>query len=296
MRWYALLQKYEPLFFIAPALVLILMVVIYPVIYATQIAFFAKAVPAPEGFVGLKNFRFLLDDKLFKASVVNTLIYTSATVLGSFSLGFGVALLLNGITRGRNLFRTVLIIPMMVAPLVVGLTWRWMLDPLQGAVNWIFGLLHLPIQTWLAQQGPAMASVILVDVWEWYPLVFLIISAGLAGLPREPYEAAELDGVSAWTIFWDITVPMLRPVILVALLLRTIDAFRTFDIVRVLTDGGPAFSTEVLSLYLYRLAFGFFQLNKAGAGAMLMLLMMGAITSIMFRYLYAELGARDEKG
>jgi multiple sugar transport system permease protein len=185
---------------------------------------------------------------------------------------------------------------MTVAPLVAGLTWRWMLDPLLGAVNWIFGLFGLPIQTWLSQKRTALASVILIDVWQWYALIFLIISAGLAGLPREPYEAAELDGASEWKIFWRITVPMLRPVILVALLLRMIDAFRTFDIVRVVTDGGPAFSTETLSLYLYRLGFKFFELNKAGAGAMLMLLMIGLISGILFKYLYGELDSREGRG
>jgi multiple sugar transport system permease protein len=291
-RWYGLVQKYEPWFFLAPALILILIVVIYPVIYGTVIGFFEEALPGPAGFVGLKNFGSILDDSKYQRAVVTTLIYTFSTVVLSFGLGFGAALLLNSITWGRDTYRLILIAPMAVAPLVAGLTWRWMLDPLLGAVNWIFDSLGLPIQTWLSQKGTALASVIVIDVWQWYALILLIISAGLAGLPREPYEAAELDGASEWKIFWRITVPMLRPVILVALLLRMIDAFRTFDIVRVVTDGGPAFSTETLSLYLYRLGFKFFELNEAGAGAMLMLLMIGLVTGILFKYLYEELGSR----
>lgn len=294
-RWYELTQRYEPWFFLAPALILILIVVIYPVIYGTVIGFYREALPAPAGFAGLKNFQSIVDDSKYRRAVVTTLIYTFSTVSVSFVLGFGAALLLNSITRGRDIFRLILITPMTVAPLVAGLTWRWMLDPLLGAVNWIFGSFGLPIQTWLSQKGTALASVILIDVWQWYPLIFLIISAGLASLPREPYEAAELDGASNWKTFWRITVPMLKPVILVALLLRMIDAFRTFDIVRVVTDGGPAFSTETLSLYLYRLGFKFFQLNKAGAGAMLMLLMIGLITGILFKYLYEELNTQERR-
>ena len=131
--------------------------------------------------------------------------------------------------------------------------------------------------------------VVLVDIWQWYPLVFLIIEAGLATLPRAPYESARLEGVSSWMIFRRITLPLLRPVILVALLLRTVDAFRTFDIVRVMTDGGPAFTTETLSLYLYRTAFTFNKLSRAAAGSILMLLVIGLISAIMFRFLYKDI-------
>jgi multiple sugar transport system permease protein len=295
-KWQEIVQEYEPWFFLAPALILIVAVVIYPVIYGTIIGFFGQAIPYPADFVGFRNFKFLLEDSKYKQSIINTLIYTFGSVSASFVLGVGAAVLLNNITRGRDAFRLILITPMTVAPLVAGLTWRWMLDPLLGPVNWMFGVVGLPIQTWLSQKGTAMAAVIFIDVWEWYPLVFLIISAGLSSLPRAPYEAAELDGASDWTIFRRITLPMLKPIILVALLLRMIDAFRTFDIVRVVTDGGPAFSTEVLSLYLYRLGFKFFELNKGGAGAMMMLLMIGLLTAILFKYLYDDLNSSKGRG
>ena len=132
-------------------------------------------------------------------------------------------------------------------------------------------------------------TVVLVDIWQWYPLVFLILEAGMATLPRAPYESARLEGVSSWMIFRRITLPMLRPVILVALLLRTVDAFRTFDIVRVMTDGGPALTTETLSLYLYRTAFTFNKLSRAAAGSLLMLLVIGLISAMMFRFLYKDI-------
>lgn len=294
MHLHKLIRRYEAILFIVPALAVLVAVVIYPLIYAMAVAFFEVAVPALDNFVGLNNFRSILGDQKYGKTLITTLVYVFGTVSGSFVLGFGVALLLRGITWGKSLLRVVLIVPMMVAPLVVGLTWRWMLNPTQGAVNWIFGLVHLPGQTWLAQRGASLAGVILVDIWEWYPLVFLIIYAGLSALPRELYDAAAVDGASAWMTFRRITLPMLRPVILVALLLRTTDAFRTFDIVKAMTGGGPGASTELLSLYLWRLAFKFNKLTEAAAGAIIMLLIVGAIFVIMFRFLYTEVGTRRE--
>jgi multiple sugar transport system permease protein len=140
----------------------------------------------------------------------------------------------------------------------------------------------------LAKTDTARIVVMLVDIWQWYPLVFLIMDAGLASLPRAPYEAAHLEGASEWMIFRRITLPLMRSVILVALLLRTVDAFRTFDLVRVMTDGGPAQTTETLSLYLYRTAFNFNKLSRAGAGATIMLIVISIISAFMFRFLYRE--------
>ena len=133
-----------------------------------------------------------------------------------------------------------------------------------------------------------MMALLFVDIWEWAPLVFLILYAGLSGLPREPYEAAELDGASSWMIFRRITLPLMKPVLLVALLLRTIDAFRTFDIAYVLTEGGPGYATELLSLYVYRQGFYFNNLGRAASAATLMVLGMSIIAAIYFRFLYEE--------
>ena len=291
--WSKFFQNYEPWFFLTPALFLILIVVIYPVVYGTIIGFFDKAVPWPSDFVGLKNFTYIITDNKYQRAIVNTLKYTISSVTISFSLGLLAAVLVNNIRYGASFFRIILIIPMTIAPLVVGLTWRWMMDPLLGFINWLLPVLGLPIQTWLSKSSTSLAAVVLVDVWMWYPLIFLILSAGLSSLPRAPYEAAQLDGASGWRTFRRITLPLLRPVILVALLLRTVDAFRTFNSVRVLTDGGPAFSTEVLSLYLYRMGFKFFELNKAGAGAMLMMFGISIITGLMLKYLYDDLGGKS---
>ncbi|MBE0689697.1 MAG: sugar ABC transporter permease [Anaerolineae bacterium] len=286
-------QQYVHWFFIAPALLAVLVVAIYPIIYSTGLSFFRVTFDSRERpFVLFENFAWILNDPDYRIVFGNTLLYVFVTVTGAFVLGFGAALLLRHISAGRNWLRLILLLPLTIAPIVVGLTWNWMLDPLFGLINWIFTGLGLPPQTWLASTSTARIAVMLVDIWQWYPLIFLIMDAGLSGLPRAPYESARLEGASDWRIFRRITLPLLRPVILVALLLRTVDAFRTFDLVRVMTDGGPAYTTETLSLYLYRTAFNFNKLSRAGAGSILMLLVIGVISALMFRFLYRDVESR----
>lgn len=288
-RYNEFTQRHPGLLFTAPAMIILLGVIIYPIFYATFIGFFEKLLVKRETtFIGFKNFQDVLTDPVFQRSAVNTVIFMVISITLSFVIGFGLALLMRRITWGRSFFRVALIAPMAMAPLVVGLTWRWMYNPLFGLINWVFDLVGLPQQAWLAQAQTAMAAVIFVDVWEWAPLVFLIIYAGLSGLPQEPYEAAALDGASAWMVFRYITLPMLKPVILVALLLRSVDAFRTFDIAWVLTEGGPAYATELLSLYVYRTGFYFSNLGRAAAASLIMLIGMSVIATIYFRFLYRE--------
>jgi multiple sugar transport system permease protein len=286
---YRMSHKHIHWFFIAPALLAILAVAIYPIVFSTGLSFFRVSFDSRERpFVLFENFIWILNDSDYWAVFGNTLLYVLVTVSGSFFLGFGAALLLRRITFGRDWLRLILILPLMMAPIVVGLTWNWMLDPLFGLINWILTGLGLPPQTWLASTSTARIMVMLVDIWQWYPLVFLLMDAALSTLPRAPYESARLEGASNWMMFRRITLPMLRPVILVVLLLRTVDAFRTFDLVRVMTDGGPAYTTETLSLYLYRTAFNFNKLSRAGAGATIMLIVISIISAVIFRYLYRE--------
>lgn len=288
-RYYEFTQRHAGAIYLLPAMVVLILVIIYPILYATFIGFFEKLlVKRGTSFVGLTNFEYVLTDPLFHRTVGNTLLYVGASVILSFVFGFGLALLMRRITWGRSFFRIALIAPMAMAPLVVGLTWRWMFNPLFGLINWLFNMIGLPQQAWLAQAETAMTALVLVDIWEWTPLIFLIVYAGLSGLPREPYEAAALDGASAWMTFRRITLPLLKPVILVALLLRTVDAFRTFDIAWVLTQGGPAYATELLSLYVYRTGFYFNNIGRAAAAALIMLVGMSMIAAVFFRLLYEE--------
>ncbi|MCL5985485.1 MAG: sugar ABC transporter permease [Actinobacteria bacterium] len=291
-RFYNNIQRLRSRFsqtgYLLPALVLLITVILYPVIYSIYISFRRTLAGVENIFIGLGNFKDVLGDTLFRHALVNTLIYMSLSVTLSFVIGFGVAILVQSISRGRDFFRVMLIIPLSMAPLIVALMWRWMFNPLFGMINWFFGLVGLPLQEWINGNATAMAVVIFVDVWQWYPLVFLIIMAGLAGLPRQPIEAAYVDGASGFYTFRRVTLPMLKPVILVALLLRTIDSFRVFDNVYMLTTGGPGYSTETLSLFVYRTGFQFNNLGKAGAGALFMVFGLGVISLIFFRLMYQE--------
>lgn len=287
---YHLRRRYALVGYVMPAMILLIGVIIYPMIYSIKISLFQTLSGMESSFVGLSNFVEVLQDPYFSQSLVNTLIYTGITVPVSFVVGLIVASLVQSIPRGRAFFRIVFIVPMSMSPMVVALMWRWMFNPLFGLINWAFDLMNLPQQSWLNQVGAAMGVVIFVDVWQWFPLVFLILTGGLAGLPREPIEAARVDGASKFSIFRYITLPMLRPVILVALLLRTIDAFRVFDNIYMLTEGGPGFTTETLSTMIYRTAFWFNNLGKASAAALLMLAGLGVISAVFFKLLYKEVG------
>ena len=282
------LHRFDRVGYVLPAIVILGIIILYPMIFQFYISTQRTLAGLESIFIGLGNFKNVLLDHHFHVALRNTFIYTSITVTVSFVLGFAAAVMVQSISRGRDLYRIILIIPLSMAPMIVALMWRWMFNPIFGLINWFFGLLNLPPQQWLNQTATAMAVVIFVDVWQWYPLVFLIIMAGIAGLPPQPVEAAYVDGASAFYIFRRITIPMLKPVILVALLLRTIDAFRVFDNIYMITVGGPGFATETLSIMIYRMGFWFNNLGKSAAGAILMLILLGLISFTFFRFMYQE--------
>jgi multiple sugar transport system permease protein len=284
------LTKYEPAFFILPAVIVLIVIMIFPMIYSIYLAFVQYVLYLPtKPFVGLQNFEYILGDAEFRTTIITTLKFSVLSVTITFVLGLTVALLLREIKWGKGLFRVIMIMPMAASPLVVALTWRWMMDPLFGLINQVLVLIGLPLQTWLAYETSAFISVLLIDVWEWYPLVFLIMYAGLSSLPREPYEAAAIEGASYWMTLRRITIPMLKPVILVCLLLRVIDTFRAFDIAKAVTGGGPALATETMSLHLYMRAFNYMQYSQAAAGALIMLFIISIFSAFLFRYLYSEI-------
>jgi len=261
---------------LAPAVIVLLVLVAFPTVYMFTVAF-QKFNPAQMGaneFIGLDNFARLLTDQKFHNALKNTLVFTAAAVTVEFGLGLGFALLVDKYLQRLTFIKTILLIPMMLPPIAVALNWRLLFQPRFGVINdvldRVFGL--EPV-LWTSKTGTAMISLIIVDVWEWTPFVFLMVLAGLAGLPRDPYEAADMDGANAWHKFRDLTWPFLKPVIAIVVLLRVMDAFRIFDQVFILTRGGPAGATETLSLYLYKIAFQFFDLGYASAMSLFMLVL-----------------------
>ena len=264
-----------PWLFIAPALILILAITLYPLLYSLTISFqdFDINRAATETkFVGLDNYINLTKDPLFWNSLKLSVLYVVGSVAGSLILGFGLALLLDRELHGITVLRSLLIIPMVVTPVSIGLTWRMMFSSQIGIINVILSMLGLPTSLWIESTKTALLSVMLVDIWEWTPFMFLIILAGLRSLPVSPFESAMVDGTSAWQRLRYLTIPMLRPVLYVAIILRTVDALRIFDQVFLMTRGGPAQATDLFSLFVYRVGFKLSHMSYAAALSWVLLL------------------------
>jgi len=282
-------EKAFPYALLAPALLLLAALTVYPFFYILHTSVH-RLTPAGETFVGAQNFLRLLGDPFFYRAAVQTLVFTASALTLEFALGLALALLLDSQIRGRALWRALLLLPMILPPVVAGVTWRLIYNPGFGPLNGALRLLGLDTRrlTWLADPIVALASVVLVDVWEWTPFVFLILLAGLQAIPEEPYEAARIDGSSPWQTFRHVTLPLLLPALLVALLLRTMDLVRLFDSVFILTQGGPGFATETLSLYIYKTAFRFYDFGYAAAASLALLVVTGALSRLYIRFLTRE--------
>ncbi|MCL5985107.1 MAG: sugar ABC transporter permease [Actinobacteria bacterium] len=261
------------LVFILPAFLYLLILSIFPLVYSLVLSFQKLNLQnSTITFVGFGNYVALFKDKIFWESLKIQLIFTFSAISLEFLIGFSLALLLNKEIRFGRVFRSIYLIPMMVTPMVVGLMWRLLLNADFGISRFIFDLLGLKNISLLGYSKTALLAVIFVDVWQWTPFVFIILLAGLRSLPIEPFEMAQIDGASSIKIFRYITLPMLSPSILVAVLFRTVDAFREFDKVFSITYGGPGTSTYVLSFYSYVNAFTYSQWGKASAAAYIMLI------------------------
>jgi len=277
-----------PLLLLTPALAVLLSLSIYPLIYSITISLQRETADGLNWT--LANFARLGSDSFFLTAMAHTFVYAAAALVLEFSIGLGLALLLNTQMRGRGFFRATLLVPMMLPTVVVGVVWRLMLNANFGAINGTlkeFGL-NTESLTWTASPRLAFLSVIVVDVWQWTPFVFLVLLAGLQAIPQEPYEAALIDGSSRWQTFRYVTLPLLKPAILIALLLRTMDLLRVFDQIFILTEGGPGFATETISLYIYRTAFRFFDFGYAAAMSFVLLALTNVISTIYIRLLQTK--------
>jgi multiple sugar transport system permease protein len=285
-RWLVFKRRMEPVLFISPAFIVIAVILIYPLGYSLWLSFhewtlrgFRQGIP----FVGLQNYRDLFSNPDFLNSLRITATFAILAVGIEFVLGMGLALLLNHDLRGKNIIRALILLPMMCTNVVIGLTWRLLLNYEFGLVNYYLGVIGAGPFEWLSKPAVAFSAVILVDVWNTTSFVALLLLAGLQALPDEPFEAARIDGASAWQSFTNITLPLLRQTILVVLLWRMIDTFRIFDVIYLLTAGGPARATETVSIYVYRYGFQSFNLGYASAASYIMILIMLIIAAILAR-------------
>lgn len=284
------LQKwYEPYVFLGPAVLLLLGVTIYPLLYSLYMSFhFVHIAKMHRGtpFVGFANYYQVFKDPLFWTSLKNSAIFTFSGVALEFFFGLSLALIVDRLTRGKAaIIRTILLLPMVIAPVVVALIWRFMYNTDFGIINYVMMFLGIEKQAWLADLRLVMPAVIAMDVWQWTPFMFLIILAGLKSLPDTPYEAASIDGATPFQAFCYITLPLLRPIILVGLLLRLIDSIKTFDNVFILTGGGPGSQTELLSLYIYRIGFRHFNIGYGGALSYVLLILVVVLSKVLINAL-----------
>lgn len=281
-------ERAFPYLLIAPSIAVLLALSIYPLLYIIKISFQTGSGESIKW--SLSNFTRLFSDSFFRDALLHTLVYATVALTFEFLIGLGLALLVDRPLRGRNVFRAVLLIPMMLPPVVVGVVWRLMFNPNFGAINGTLKAAgaNTDSLTWTASPALALISVIAVDVWQWTPFMFLILLAGLQSIPQEPYEAAMVDGASWQQTFFHVTLPLLKPAILIALLLRTMDLLRVFDQIFILTEGGPGFATETVSLYIYRAAFRFFDFGYAAAMSFVLLALTNVISYAYIRLLQKQ--------
>lgn len=276
-------NRLTPYLFMAPAAIIMAIALLYPLGYMVWGSFRdwdpSQTIGEAE-FVGFKNYVTLLNDPNFLESLGVTLRFAFIVVTVEMVLGVGLALLLDRNIRGMSLLRTMFILPMMIAPVVVGLIWRYMYHPTVGTFNRSLESVGLPAVDWLGQH--ALLSVIIADIWQWTPFIFILSLAALQSLPRSALEAARIDGATVWQQIWYIKLPLMAPVLIVTALLRLIDAFKVLEVILVLTEGGPGLSTEILALRISRTATEFRELGVAAAMSNYLLLLLLALTFAMF--------------
>ncbi len=276
-RW---AHRHAQWLFPAPAVLLVAVLIVYPIAYTGWMSFqeWSASSLSPPRFVGTANYaKILVGDARFREAVARTIYFTLVAVAAETLLGVAMALLFNREFWGRGLLRTLAILPMVATPTAIALVFVMMYHPTLGVANYLVSLAGLAPFRWTYSSQTALYALALVDIWQWTPLIMLIALAGLASLPREPYEAARLDGASPFQAFWHITLPLLRPALVVAILFRAIDALKTFDIIFVMTQGGPANASETINILLFNQAFSYFNMGYAASMAVaLFALVMGA--------------------
>ena len=269
----------------APGILLLGAVIGFPVVWAlfTSLFDYTLIMPGYGNFVGLDNYAEALADEEFRHAAWVTLTFVGAIIVVEFGIGFLVALMLNATKTGRGIYYLILLCPLLMNPVVLGLIWRMLLHPTLGIVNYLLGTVGIGPVNWLGDPNNAFITVVLVDVWHQVSFMIVLLLAGLSALPREPYEAARVEGATPLQSFWHITLPMMRPVIVVTLLIRVIFAIKTYDIIYIMTRGGPGNATDLISYFIYRRAFVSLDLGEACAFAGILLVVIVAMTAYLHR-------------
>jgi multiple sugar transport system permease protein len=279
--------------FVIPALVVVLAVIVFPWLFTIWMSLNEWKVGSPTTFVGVANYLRLPTDPRFVEAVGHTLLYTALSVVLPLVFGTLAAVVFHQKFLGRGLLRGVFILPMMATPVAIALVWTMIFHPQLGVLNYLLSLVGLPPQLWVFDPGTVIPSLVLVETWQWTPLVMLIVLGGLAAIPTEPYESAQIDGAGFWQMFRYITLPLITPFLFIAGMIRMIDAVKSFDIIFAITQGGPGSASETINLYLYSAAFVYYDLGYGSAIAVVFFLLIVALAAVLLylrrRMLWTEM-------
>jgi multiple sugar transport system permease protein len=251
--------------FAAPAAIIVAVVIVFPWLFTLFMSVHDWKVTGETPYVGFANYTRMLGDDRFQWAMVRTFYFTAASVIAPVLLGVWAAVTFASNFRFRGIARTIFVLPMMATPVAISLVWTMMFHPQLGVLNYLLSLMGLPPSAWVYDSSTVIPTLVMVETWQWTPLVMLIVLGGISSLPQDPYEAARLDGASTWQMFRHITLPLAWPFIVVAAVIRVIDALKAFDTIFVITQGGPGTSSETLNIMLYQTAFAYYDLGYASS-------------------------------
>lgn len=258
-------ERNVKILFPLPAVLFVVVMMVFPVAYTLFLSFtnWNLTSGAPLRVVWLRSFERVMKEPRFTEALLRTFSFTAMAVAAETVLGLALALLLNREFKGKGLVKLFLLLPLVATPVAIGIVWNLFFDPTIGLANWLLTILGLPKSAWVSAPASVIPSLVLVDIWQWTPMITLIVLAGLAGLSSEPYESARVDGANALQIFTRITMPMIAPTLLTAMILRTVDALKTYDIIFAMTGGGPGYASETLNIMAYKYSFEYFRMGQS---------------------------------
>ncbi len=275
-------RQYWP--FIVPAGVVVFAVILFPWIFTLFMSVHDWHIGGDRTFIGLRNYSRMLADERFGWAMLRTFYFTAASVILPMVLGVAAAVVFHRNFPGRGLARTLFIMPMMATPVAIALVWTMMFHPQLGVLNYLLTSMGLPPSAWVYASSTVIPTLVMVETWQWTPLVMLIVLGGLASLPADPYEAAVLDGANPWQVFRHVTLPLVWPFIMIAAVIRGIDALKAFDTIFVISNGGPGTASETLNILLYLEAFSFYDMGYASAIVVVFFALILLVTLLMLHF------------
>ena len=271
----------------APTVLITIGIILFPISFAIVSSFFDYTLinKSFNNFIGIDNYLNVIKKEQLFNSISVTFLFVILVVLFEFLLGFFIAILLNSIEKFKSIYYFILLLPLLINPIVVGLIWRMFLHPQLGILNFLLSLIGISEVNWLGDPNMAFITIIFVDIWHQVSFMIILLLAGLSAIPKEPYEAAKSDGANILQSFYHITLPYMRPVIIVTILIRLIFAIKTYDLIYIMTKGGPGDATDLISYYIYRSAFISLNLGEAAAMSSILLAIIIFMTLPLFKYM-----------